>query len=109
MYPAATRSHAAASAAGSVHAVERDGSGRSDVARLRDVLADDAVPWPAFFLRSEGETVVAVSAIADLVASRGIDWSEPHLDELVRELGGTRQPIVDPWSWPGRTLRRLRG
>ena len=62
-----------------------------DADQLAAVLAGDDVTWPAFFLRSGGETVVAVGAVRRLAGERGLDLPEDRLDELVAELGGRRE------------------
>jgi hypothetical protein len=73
---------------------------------LRSILADADVPWAALYARGGGDRIVTV---ADLVAAVGGRWDDCELDSLVSELGGRREKIVDPWSWPHRALARLRG
>lgn len=80
----------------------------SDDQLLRDCLASDEFPW-AVLVRGDDERVVTVADFTRYVASRGISATERDLDAFVERLGGGRHNLIDPWSAPGRLLRRAFG
>jgi hypothetical protein len=77
--------------------------------RFEDLLLDPAFPY-GFFLGGGGEqAVVVVSDAMEFARRRLGEVSEAEFEAFVRQLGGGREPMSDPWSWPRRTWKRLRG
>jgi hypothetical protein len=78
--------------------------------RLERLLLDPKFPYGFFLGGGDAEpAVVVVSDALEFARRRLGDVSEAELDALVRQLGGGRESMIDPWSWPRRTWKRLRG
>jgi hypothetical protein len=76
--------------------------------RLRELMAEDGFPWGTAFRMGESR-VVTVSDFRRYATDSGLDVTDGDLDKFVERIGGKRQGMIDPWSFPIRLVRRLAG
>ena len=86
-------------------------SGAVDASSLRELLITETLPWARWPVRGQGEDVRAIE-VRDLqanLAQQGVGIERAVLDDLVRQGGGRREGMVDPWPVPRRAIGWMRG
>ena len=78
-------------------------------AELLLLLRMSGVPWGTFLSDPSERPVFVRDLVEHLETAATASWDERDIDELIRELGGRREGIQDPWTWPMRKWKRLTG
>lgn len=77
---------------------------------IEEALSRDDVPW-AYVARGQGDRAAMVDELVAFFRQETLfaENAEARLDQFVREVGGRRTRIIDPWAWLARLVGRATG